>query len=68
MEQGFIFTALKQEKRSTLPTHEAAFHLDRAPQTLRAWAVRNTGPVKCLRVKGRLAWPVADICRLLGVA
>ena len=61
MEQDFIFTALKQERRSTLPTHEAAFYLDRAPQTLRACEVCNTDRVKCLGVNGRLAWPVAGI-------
>jgi hypothetical protein len=59
---------LELEVRSALPTPEAAYHLTRAQQTLRMWAMRNDGPVKCLRVNGRLAWPVADIKRLLGVA
>jgi hypothetical protein len=42
--------------------------LNRSTQTLRLWAMRNDGPVKCLRVGGRLQWPVADIKRLMGVA
>ncbi len=58
---------LALETRSSLPTTEAAFHLSRAEQTLRIWAMRGDGPVKCLRVNGRLAWSVADLKRALGV-
>lgn len=59
---------LSQETRATLPTNEAAFHLNRAEQTLRIWASRQTGPVQPIRIRGRLAWPTADLRRLLGVA
>ncbi len=58
---------LALETRSSLPTPYAAFHLSRAEQTLRIWAMRGDGPVKCLRVNGRLAWSVADLKRALGV-
>lgn len=58
---------LALEPRSALPTPEAAFHLNRAEQTLRLWAMRGDGPVQCLRVHGRLQWPVADIKRVMGV-
>ena len=61
-------TPLDQESRSVLPTGEAAFHLNRAQQTLRIWACHENGPLRPLRINGRLAWPVADIRRLLGVA
>lgn len=67
MEKNF-YSSLALETRAVLPTSEAAYHLNRAQQTLRLWAVRNDGPVKCLRINGRLAWPVSDIKRLLGVA
>jgi hypothetical protein len=60
--------ALALETRAALPTPEAAYHLNRAAQTLRLWAMRNDGPVKCLRVGGRLQWPVADIKRVMGVS
>lgn len=60
--------SLAQEIRANLPTAEAAFHLDRAQQTLRLWAMREDGPVRPLRINGRLAWPVADLKRVLGVA
>lgn len=66
--RSFQPTPLALETRTALPTPEAAYHLNRATQTLRLWAMRNDGPVKALRVGGRLAWPVADIKRLMGVA
>lgn len=59
--------ALEHETRATLPTPEAAFHLNRAQQTLRLWAMREDGPLRPLRINGRLAWPTAEIRRLLGV-
>lgn len=60
---------LAQETRAALPTPEAAFHLNRAQQTLRLWAMKDgTGPIRPLRIHGRLAWPVADLKKLLGVA
>jgi hypothetical protein len=60
--------ALERETRATLPTTEAAYHLNRAQQTLRLWAMREDGPIRPLRVNGRLAWPTREIKRLLGVA
>ncbi|RUR65889.1 DNA-binding protein [Variovorax guangxiensis] len=57
---------LEQETRSAIPTSEAAHHLSRSTATLQLWACKG-GPVKPLRVGGRLAWPVSDIKRLLGV-
>ncbi len=59
---------LALETRSALPTAEAAYHLSRAQQTLRIWAMTNSGPVRAVRIGGRLAWPVAEIKALLGVA
>jgi hypothetical protein len=59
---------LEREPRATLTTAEAAKHLNRAEQTLRLWAVSPSGgPVQPLRINGRLAWPVADLRRVLGV-
>ncbi len=62
------FPPLERETRATLPTPEAAFHLSRAQQTMRLWAMKGEGPLRPLRINGRLAWPVADLKRLLGVA
>lgn len=60
--------SLERETRANLPTQEAAFHLNRAQQTLRLWAMREDGPIRPLRIHGRLAWPVARIKELTGVA
>lgn len=59
------FTSLALETRSAIPTDEAAFHCNRKPQTLRAWACLENGPIRPLRINGRLAWPVAAIRALL---
>lgn len=59
---------LDQEPRTALTTAEAAAHLNRAQQTLRLWAMREDGPLRPIRVNGRLAWPVSELRRLLGVA
>ena len=61
-------TPLALETRTVLPTPEAAFHLNRAQQTLRQWACREDGPIRPLRINGRLAWRVSDLKRVLGVA
>ena len=56
---------LLEEKRSALPTREAALHLSRAEQTLRIWACTESGPIRPIRINGRLAWRVDDIRALL---
>lgn len=58
---------LAQETRSAVPTAEAAAHLNRAKQTLWLWACKEKGPIRPMRVMGRLAWKVSDIKRILEV-
>ena len=58
---------LAHEVRATLPTSEAALHLGRAEQTLRIWACKECGPIRPLRINGRLAWPTDEIKKLCGV-
>ncbi len=62
------FPPLAHETRETLPTDAAAFHLLRRPQTLRGWACLDNGPIRPVRINGRLGWRTADIRRLLGVS
>ena len=62
------FPPLHREIRAAVDTQTAAYHLSREPQTLRAWACKENGPIRPLRVHGRLAWPTAELRRLLGVA
>jgi len=58
---------LSNELRATLPTSDTAAHLGRQAQTLRAWACKGTGPIKPIKINGRLAWRTADLRRLLEV-
>nr|WP_087132079.1 helix-turn-helix domain-containing protein [Caballeronia pedi] len=48
-----------------LPTDEAAALLNRKPQTLRKWACLENGPIRPIRINGRLAWRVKDLQALL---
>ena len=58
--------SLTKEPRSALPTDEAAGHLSKKPQTLRCWACKDNGPIRPIRINGRLLWSVADLRQLLG--
>ena len=63
------FPPLESVTRPTVDTAAAAYYLNRRPQTLRTWAMNSgTGPVSCIRISGRLAWPVSELRRVLGVA
>jgi hypothetical protein len=61
------FTPLALEARPAVDTAAAAHYLSRRPQTLRGWACLENGPLRPIRINGRLGWPVAEIRRLLGV-
>lgn len=61
------YPPLELETRTAVDTACAAYHLSRQQQTLRGWACHEDGPLRPLRVNGRLAWPVADLKRVLGV-
>jgi len=62
------FPPLEQVTRPAVSTREAAHYLNRKVQTLHIWACRESGPIRPARVNGRLAWPVAEIKKVLGVA
>ena len=62
------FPPLELESRPRVATEQAAYYLGRRPQTLRAWACLENGPLRPHRVFGRLAWSVAEIRTVLGVA
>lgn len=62
------YPPLDMETRSVVTTAAAAHYLNRRPQTLRGWACHEDGPLRPVRIHGRLAWRVADLRRVLGVA
>lgn len=59
------FPPLNRETRTHVDTACAAFHLNRRPQTMRVWASYEKGPIRPVRINGRLAWSVAAIEALL---
>lgn len=63
-----LFAPLDAVNSPTVKTAAAAYYLNRRQQTLRGWACLENGPLRPIRVHGRLAWPVAEIRRVLGVA
>lgn len=62
------FPRLEEVNRPTVETAAAAYYLNRQPQTLRSWACHENGPIRPVRVHGRLSWPTAQIRSVLGVA
>ena len=59
------FVPLELVNKPNVDTAHAAHVLGRQPQTLRGWACLENGPLRPIRVHGRLAWPVAELRRLL---
>lgn len=49
----------------SMDTATAAAYLNRKPQTLRIWACYESGPIRPIRINGRLAWRTDDVRRLL---
>lgn len=62
--QSFAHPSLPE----VLSTEAAAAAINRAPQTLRKWACLETGPIRPIRIHGRLAWRLADLQALLAGA
>lgn len=61
------FPPLEHLTQPGVSTNAAAHYLDRKPQTLRAWACLENGPIRPLRINGRLLWPTAELRKLVGL-
>lgn len=59
---------LTQVTRPNLTTKEVAFYTNMAEQTWREYACYDKGPIRPLRICGRLHWPTEAVRKLLGVA
>lgn len=63
------YQPLEQVTRPNLTTAETAYYLNRRPQTLRGWAMRDgSGPIRPRRIGGLLAWSTSEVKALAGVA
>lgn len=65
VSENFPELAAVAKGRDTLPTHDAAVAINRADQTMRKWACLENGPIRPIRIHGRLAWKVSDLQKLL---
>jgi len=63
-----IVSRMVRIDRPAVDTAAAAYYLSRRPQTLRGWACMENGPLRPIRINGRLAWNVSELRRVLGVA
>jgi hypothetical protein len=62
------FPPLALVTKPNLTTAEAAYALNRRPQTLRCWACNEDGPIRPRRIGGLLAWNTDEVKVLAGVA
>lgn len=63
----FRHPALEQVTKPNLTTDEAAYYLNRRPQTLRIWSCLGIGPIKPRKAFGRIDWPTSEVKRIAGV-
>lgn len=68
LKVGATYQPLESVNRPTVDTAAAAYYLNRRPQTMRCWACHEDGPIRPIRINGRLAWSVSELRRVLGVA
>ena len=61
------YQPLEKVTSPTVPTELAAHYMNRRPQTMRTWACLENGPIRPIRINGRLAWPVKEIKKVLGM-
>jgi len=59
------FPALDDIRQPNLNTEQAAFYLNRAPQTLRHWASSDRGLIRPHRIGRMLAWPTSEVRRIV---
>lgn len=59
------FLVLDAASEAIVPTEAAARIINRKPQTLRKWACYESGPIRPIRIHGRLGWRISDLQKLL---
>ena len=62
------YPPLEEVTKPNLTTAEAGYYLNRRPQTLRIWAMRDgINGLRPKRIGGLLAWSTAEVKTLVGV-
>ena len=67
-EQPQQFPPLEQVTKPNLTTTELCHYFNIAEQTAWAWACKESGPVRPIRIGRRLNWPTKAVKQLCGVA
>ena len=62
------YQPLELVTRPVLTTKELCHYANIAEQTAWAWACKESGPVRPIRIGRRLGWPTAAVKKLCGVA
>ncbi len=62
------YPSLESLTKPSLTTAEIAHYTNTKPQTWRQHACYETGPIRPIRILGRLNWPTAQCKKLLGVS
>lgn len=57
--------AMSLDDLRVVSTRKAAYVLGRPQQTLRDWACNGSGPLRAVKIGGRLGWRVVDLERVL---
>lgn len=63
-----LYLRLEHVTRPYLTTAETAHYLNLKPQTLRAWACYELGPLRPVRIARRLGWRTDEVRELLSVS
>lgn len=68
MAQRTQFPPLEEVTKPMLTTAEYCHYSNFAKQTVWLHACKENGPVRAVRIGGRLGWPTKAVKQLLGVA
>lgn len=59
------YPSLEAVTSDVVGTEQAAYYLNRKARTLHQWHCNDNGPLRPVRINGRLAWHVAKIRELV---
>lgn len=60
------FPSIDEVTGAVVSTAQAAYYLMRRPQTLRLWAMNESGLLRPIRIGSRLGWRVSEIRKIVG--
>lgn len=61
------YPPIELQTKPILTTKEAAYYMNRAVQTLRIWACKETGPIAPIHMGGPLGWKTSEVRKIIGI-